>query len=71
MSINPGRMYMPVALISLPSLLRTGLLDSSIATPGYPTTLIAVILSFSTVISTGPIGGAPLPFMSIAPRIIS
>ncbi len=62
---------MPVASISLPSLLSIGLLDSSIATPGYPTTVIAVILSFSTVISTGPIGGAPLPFMSVTPRIIS
>ena len=30
-----------------------------------------IILSFSTVMSTGPIGGAPLPLIRVAPLMIN
>ena len=61
---------MPEASISFPQFLSLGLLLLFIGTPGYPTTSIPVILSFSIVISTGPIGGAPFPLIRIAPRMI-
>ena len=68
--MNPGNTYIPFATISFPPLLSLGLFDSSISTPGYPTTSIEVILLFSTLISTGPIGGAPFPLIRVAPLII-
>jgi hypothetical protein len=55
----------------LPPAFNFGLLASFISTPGYPTTSILIILSFSTVISTGPIGGAPLPLIRVAPLMIN
>ena len=68
--MNPGNTYIPFAIISFPPFLSLGLFDSSISTPGYPTTSIEVILLFSTLISTGPTGGAPFPLIKVAPRII-
>ena len=35
------------------------------------TNILLIILSFSTVISTGPIGGAPLPLIRVAPLMIN
>ncbi|MBT4246291.1 MAG: hypothetical protein HOD79_02955, partial [Flavobacteriaceae bacterium] len=48
-----------------------GLLFSLISRPGNPTLLMFTILLSSTTTSTGPIGGAPLPLISVAPLIIN
>ena len=71
MSIKPGSIYIPLALISLPSFFNLGRLELIISTPGYPTFLIDLIMFFSITISTGPTGGLPLPLTSVAPLIIS
>ena len=62
---------MPSAFISFPFLLNLGLLLSIISIPGYPTFLMDLIIFFSITMSTGPIGGLPLPLTSVAPLIIS
>ena len=62
---------MPSAFISFPFLLNLGLLLSIISTPGYPTFLMDLIIFFSITMSTGPIGGLPLPLTNVAPLIIS
>ena len=69
--MKPGKIYLPWASISLAPDLATGLFFSSISNPGYPTFLILVIMFFSITMSTGPVGGAPLPFISVAPLIIN
>ena len=69
--MKPGRTYIPLALISLPFFFSFGRLLSTISTPGYPTVLIDLIIFCSITISTGPNGGLPFPFTSIAPRMIS
>ena len=62
---------MPLASISLPLEFNLGRLLSFISTPGYPTLLIDTILSSSTTISTGPLGGLPLPLIKVTPLIIN
>ena len=48
-----------------------GLLLSFISNPGYPTFIIFLIIFFSITTSTGPVGGAPFPFINVAPLMIS
>src|SRR5205809_617595 len=62
---------MPSQSSSFPPPTSFGLRELSIAIPGEPTTAICLILFFSTTISTGPIGGAPVPLIKITPRMIS
>ena len=68
--MNPGSKYFPWASISIPPFSRIGLL-SFISNPGYPTFIIFLIIFFSITTSTGPVGGAPFPFINVAPLMIS
>ena len=69
--MRPGITYEPSRSISLPPSARAGLLESSIGTPGKPTLRIFTMRLFSMTISTGPMGGEPVPSMSVAPRRMS
>lgn len=62
---------MPSALISFPPAINFGRRALSIFIPGEPTPLICLILFFSMMMSTGPMGGAPVPLIIVTPRMIN
>ena len=62
---------MPVASISFPFLFNTGRLAVLMGVPSAPTVCIFTILLFSITISTGPMAGAPVPFIKVTPRMMS
>ena len=70
-SIKPGNRYIPSAFSSLPPSFNCGRRLASMGTPGAPTFTILAIRLFSTTISTGPIGGAPVLLIKITPRMMS
>src|SRR5262245_58910059 len=67
MSMNPGRTYIPAASISWSGFCgsRLGLSGN----PGVPALRIALIRLFSITMSTERCGGAPVPSISMAPRM--
>ena len=58
---------MPVPSISLAPF--AGRLRSLIGTPGKPTLTTSVMRLFCTTMSIGPRGGAPVPSITVTPRI--
>ena len=71
MSTKPGSTYIPSRLSSLSPRFAFGRFFSSIGTPGWPTLLISTMRFRSTTMSTGPMAGAPVPSIRVAPRRMS
>jgi hypothetical protein len=69
MSTKPGRTYIFEPSISWSAFF--GRDSASIGTFGNPTLRTSVMRLPSMTTSTGPMGGAPVPSMTVAPRMIS
>src|ERR1043166_2604989 len=69
MSMKPGSTYMPVPSISFVA--SFGRPSGLIGTSGAPTTRTSRMRFPSMTTSAGPIGGAPVPSMTVTPRRIS
>src|ERR1700687_2330569 len=70
MSTKPGSTYMPARSISRSPFAALGRLSGSMP-PGWPTLSTRTMRCFSITMSTGPIAGAPVPSISVAPRRMS